>query len=304
MCLAFSRFWGLCYNNDYHYYNGNNMKLNCFVVGLVSLLAGSTGVQAASFILTSGNSEVEVSDRNGITVWFVEGSPDNVFISNYYYRVGEVENESVFLEGIDDTPTVNQITTEQLQLTYTGTELEAEVNYSLEGGELGSNESLLSKSVTLTNLSSENQQINLFDYSDWDIKFNQLDQRDQAIALDPGTIILNSDTRPLSILTQLTPTPSRYEINDFFTLYSKFFLDNDGATTLSNTPPLNTPFPIPASDNAMAFQWEFTLLPGESYSITSTANYTPIPEPGSIAASIILSLIFGRRCFRINSNKS
>lgn len=53
--------------------------------------------RGANFTLSDNNSEITVSDRNGVTVWYVEGSPDNVFIANYYYRLGLTGNENNFL---------------------------------------------------------------------------------------------------------------------------------------------------------------------------------------------------------------
>ncbi len=260
------------------------------LVALIGIVGNSLVAKAASFDLNDGNSQITVNDRNGVTVWYVDGSPDNLFISNYYYRIGETGGEKVFLEGIDGTPTVNQPQSNQLQLTYSGNDLEAEVNYSLIGGTPGSNQSLLKKSVTLRNLSSSPIDLHLFDYNDFDIKFNQLNQRDQAIALSPAEIILNSATVPLSIRTRVNPDPDRYEINDFFSLYQRFFLGQGSPITLTNTPPLNVPFPEPPSDNAFAFQWDFTLPQGESLTFETSANYSPIPEPSTIVASIALSL--------------
>lgn len=262
------------------------------IISLLLLTVPLVPVQAASFTLTDNNSEITVDDRNGITVWYVDGSPDNVFISNYYYRIGPTGNELPFFEGLG-TPMVIQPTDNQLELTYTGTELQAVVNYQLLGRDLGSSRSFIDKSVTLTNLSAQNLDFHLFDYSDFDIKFNQLDQRDQATALDFGTIIQNSATKPLSILTQVSPTSSHYEIADFETLYFKFFIDEDGATTLPDNPPLNVPFPIPPSDNAFAFQWDFNLNAGESMTFNSQFNYAPVPEPSSLFSLIGLGILGG-----------
>ncbi len=268
----------------------NQMKTP--IMSLLLLTVPLASAQAASFTLTDNNSEIRVDDRNGITIWYVDGSPDNVFLSNYYYRIGPTGNESPFFDGLG-TPTVTQPTDNQLELTYTGTQLQAVVNYELLGGDLGSSRSFIDKSVTLTNLSGQNLDFHLFDYSDFDIKFDQANQKDQAIALDFGTIILNSATKPLSILTQVSPTPSHYEIADFVTLYNKFFNDLDGPTTLPDNPSLNVPFPIPPSDNAFAFQWDFNLNAGESVTFNSQFNYAPVPEPSSLFSLISLGIFGG-----------
>ena len=260
--------------------------------GLLAILVPlDLPARAANFTLSDNNSEIRVSDRNGVTVWYVEGSPDNVFIANYYYRLGSTGNENNFLDGLG-TPTVNQSSPNQLELTYRGSELQAVVNYSLQGGAVGSNQSLLSRSVMLTNIGGQDLDFHLFDYSDFDIKFNQLNQRDQAIALEPQKIVVNSATQPLSILAEVSPNTTNYQISDFITLYNKFFNDLDGPTTLDNTPPLFTPFPVPPGDNALAFQWDFTLPAGAALTFSSSANYGPtVPEASSILGLISLGLL-------------
>jgi hypothetical protein len=217
----------------------SKFRLFCWTAALSFNVAA---VHAASFSLTDNNSSITVNDRNGVTVWLVDGSPDNLFISNYYYRIGPTGNENNFLDGLS-VPTVSQPVANRLALTYRGTDLQAVVNYELTGGNLGSNRSKLDKSLILTNLSTQSLDLNLFDYSDLDIRFNQLAQRDRAIALTFDRIVLDSATFPLSVLTNISPTATNYQISDFFTLYTKFFIDLDGPTTLDNTPPLGSPSP-------------------------------------------------------------
>ena len=66
--------------------------------GLLAVLAPlNLPARGANFNLSHNNSEITVSDRSGVTVWYVEGSPDNVFIANYYYRLGSTGKENNFL---------------------------------------------------------------------------------------------------------------------------------------------------------------------------------------------------------------
>jgi len=57
-----------------------------------------------------------------------------------------------------------------------------------------------------------------------------------------------------------------------------------------------TLFPVPPGDNALAFQWDFTLPAGAALTFSSNANYGPtVPEASSILGLICLGLLGLRR---------
>ncbi len=66
-----------------------------------------------------------------------------------------------------------------------------------------------------------------------------------------------------------------------------FFIDNDGATTLTNMPGLGVPFPAEPGDNAFAFGWEVALAPGESFTATHSSVLTALPLPATLPLMLV-----------------
>ena len=85
--------------------------------------------------------------------------------------------------------------------------------------------------------------------------------------------------------TVVTPMPSAFEVNTWPTLVNS--LNDANPTTLSN-------FAGPQSgDMNWAFQWNFTLAPGQSYIISKDKNIA-VPAPG-VLALLGLGLVCTRR---------
>lgn len=246
---------------------------------------------AASYLLTSNNSQLTVTDNNGATVWYVDAGPtprDNLFLSNFYFRVGATGNESSFLTALG-APTVQQNAANSLTLAFAGPTLGATINWTLVGGAAGSNTSVLAKSVSVTNLTADAIDLHLFDYTDFDINFDQFNQADQATLVAPGQIVTSSATSPIQISSIASVTPDHYQITDFITPYLQFFVDLDGPTTLSDQPGPGNAFPSVPGDNAFAFQWNRTLGAGQSFFVSQISTYSPtaaVPEPASWAMMI------------------
>ena len=264
---------------------------------LVATCFAASPASAASYLLTSNNSQLTVTDNNGATVWYVDAgaSPrDNLFLPNFYFRVGATGNESNFLNALG-APTVQQNAANSLTLAFAGPTLSATINWTLVGGAAGSNTSVLAKSVSVTNLTADAIDLRLFDDSDYDINFDQFNQADQAALVAPGHIVTTSATSPIQISSIASVTPDHYQITDFITPYLQLFFDTDGPTTLSDQPGLGTAFPSVPGDNAFAFQWDRTLGAGQSFFVSQVSTYSPaaaaaaaaaVPEPASWAMLI------------------
>lgn len=242
------------------------------IVALVPLTAAG-----ASFNLVDGAAEATVTDRNGVTVWRTDGGRDNVFIGNYYIRRDGDDAEKPLSEFIAE-PTAT-VTANAVTLSFVGDTLSATLTTALTGGPAGSSRSTLTRSLSVLNTGVERQSLFLFDYLDLDIRFDQLAQADQSVQTAPGRILTRSASFPLAIETIATPAPESWEITDFFTLYTRFFLDQDGPTTMPNTPALGELFPVPPSDNAFAFGWAFDLEPDAEFAVTNVSTIAPIPLP-------------------------
>lgn len=273
------------------------MRTVCFM----ALLAfAPLGAGAATFTLSDGAAQATVSDRNGVTVWKTDGGRDNIFFSNFYLRrAGDAGEQplSAFIGEPTAAATANAVT-----LSFVGDTLSAVLETTLEGGAPGSSRSTLTRSLSLTNTGDVAQSLFLFDHVDFDIRFDQLAQADQSVQSAPGHVVTRSASFPLAITTRVTPAPQSWEITDFFTLYTRFFLDRDGPTTLPNTPALGVAFPTPPGDNAFAFGWAFDLAPGARFAVSNTSTIAPVPLPPAallLAAGLAGLGIASRRMRRV-----
>lgn len=254
---------------------------------LILALFAATPAVAQNFTLVDGNSRAGITARNGMTTWFIDGGRDNVFLSNYYLRIGSGLLDLPLSEAIG-APVAEQPQLNQLALDFTGSGVNANLAYRLTGGAPGSARSRIEKSLTLTNTSAGPLAFSLFDYTDFDIRFAQASQRDQSVLNAPNRILTTNAVQPLRIATRVSPHPDHHEISDFFTLYTRFFIDLDGPTTLPDTPGLGVPFPAVASDNAFAFQWNAVLAAGETFNVGHRSQFAAVPAPGTGAGMLAL----------------
>ncbi|MDX2036308.1 MAG: hypothetical protein SFX72_06625 [Isosphaeraceae bacterium] len=255
---------------------------------LATLLLGpGARVTSAATILTDANSRVTADDRNGMTVWRVNETADNVFLSNYYIRIGGTGNERALQDALG-TPSIVKNGTNRVSLTYKNDILEAVVIYSLIGGPAGLFESRVNASIALTNLSASSLDLHLFQYSDFDLRFDQSNQRDQIRFLSRGSLIQHREGTDLGLLASVDTAPTHYQsASSFLDFYFKFFLDQDGPTTLNDTPGIGVLFPDPAVDSAFAFQWDRSLASGETFRVGSLFQITTVPEPSSLLLGLV-----------------
>ncbi len=261
---------------------------------MLLLLAAGVPASAADYDLLDGNASARISDRNGATVWRVApavespaGFSDNVFLSSYFIRVGGSGTEAPLLSALG-TP-VASAGSNSLRLDFANDTLAATVEWSLTGACAGAALATLTKSVSFTNVGAADLDFHLFDYTDFDIRFNPLAQADRARLVGPGRIVTTSSTIPFSIDARADVAPDRYQISDFLTPYFQFFIDQDGPTTLSNTPAPGVGFPATPGDTAFVFQWDRIIAPGDSFSVRQVARYVPtsaVPEPATWAFMI------------------
>lgn len=251
-------------------------------LGALLTLIGSGNARAAT-LLTDANSQVTVDNRNGMTVWKVNNTADNVFLSNYYIRLGATGNEFALSQALG-APVVQLIGSNRVTLTYQKDSLLAVVEYRLTGGMPGAFDSRVDTSIALSNLGSSPLDLHLFQYSDFDLKFDQSAQLDQIRYRSRSSLIQYRSGTYLGLLADVDTEPTHYQAtSDFLDFYFKFFLDQDGPTTLNDTPGIGLLFPDPAKDSAFAFQWDRELAAGETFRVASSFRLTAVPEPSSLA---------------------
>jgi hypothetical protein len=282
-----------------------NRYLSTFVALFVACTC-ATRTHAAATILTNGNSSVTIDDRNGMTVWRVNNTADNVFLSNYYLRVGDTGQQLALKDALG-TPVVTTTGTNQVSLTYANSSLRAVVDYTLVGGASGAFDSRVSSSATLTNLGTDALDIHLFQYSDFDLKFDQANQLDQLRFWGPSSLTQYRSGTPYQLEASVGPDVSHYQgTDDFFSFYSIFFLGQGGPVTLNDTPSIGTLFPSPPKDSAFAFQWDRGLAAGASFRVDSRFQLTAVPEPSSLilaAAGLGAIVMVRRRPFKSHGTR-
>ncbi len=161
-----------------------------------------------------------------------------------------------------------------------------ETTFGLQGGAAGSHTSDVTEQIRITNTSSISRHFSFYQYCDFDLNNDILD--DSVGLINPNAV------RQIDLLagytaaeTILTPTFTFSEMGVFSTTLTK--LDNAVVDNLNGTAgPL-----VGRADYTWAFQWDFQLAPGASFLISKDKQITP--APGAIALLGISGLALGRR---------
>jgi hypothetical protein len=171
-----------------------------------------------------------------------------------------------------------------LFVRYNGAGFRIETTYTLRGGSPGSGASDMGEVITIYNLGASPLDFHFFQYADFD-----LSAADTIVFTNANAVQQAGGTRLTE--TIITPVPSHREAAFFPTTLNKL---NDGlATTLSDTPALNSP--IGPGDVTWAFQWDVSIPVGGTFQISKDKNLA-VPEPGTIAlVAIGASLLATRR---------
>lgn len=149
----------------------------------------------------------------------------------------------------------------------------------------------LNYTPTITNTSGTQQTGSLLFYFDFDIGFFF----NNSGYLSGDTITSNGPIAPAGAQVSVQGINNDgYEIDEFSDLI--IGLENDTITSLANTG-----YPFSSADFTAAFQWDFSLNPGDSVTIQIISNY--IPEPKTTTFLIIFSIIFALKRKRSKISK-
>ena len=250
-----------------------------------ALLALAAPARAQTTTLSDNNASVQITAGGVVTVFRANAGLDNVFRSEYFFRVGDAAPEQALGTGAAATTTLTG--TNQRHTLYTASDgtYQAGVRYLLQGA---GNAARLFETVGITNTTAAPLAFSLFSYSDYDLNFNPAINDDRAVLVGPAAVFQFDPTAAL--LTSADSAFSAYEIDygipptgPIFPLRAR--LTDNAPTTLANTPGPGVAFPVAApGDVAFAFQWNTTIAPGATFSVTTTRNLvTAIPEPGTLA---------------------
>lgn len=261
----------------------------------VAALAGAA--QAGVYTLVDGNSvatfntnALSSGSRVGMDGWVVDGV-NHMYSQWFWYRTSAMASEArinslpLIVGGTTDSNFDNNDDT--LFLSYgTLNTFTIDVRFVLDGGSAGSNLSDVAEQVTITNHSSAPITFSFFQYSDFDLNSDILD--DFVGQVNANTIQQSDFGGNFTVSeTVVTPAPNGVEVNTYpVTLLS---LDDGAVTNLNgNAGPLAGP-----ADYTWAFQWDVTIQPGGSFQISKDKQITP--TPGALALLGLGGLALTRR---------
>lgn len=248
-------------------------------VATAAMILASLGITArpaksAALALSDDNSIAafepsfsDISSNNGILFWTVD-NVNHLFQNSFWYRVGTEGREN----SISTLNLINleQPSDNQLSVAYAGTDFEIALNYMLDGGTEGSGISNLLENITIQNTGNSGSNpldFHFFNYTDFDLTENGTQD---TITIGSG-IATVSDNITLA-QEVVSPAGNSYQASPVFNILDS--LEDADPTSLTN-------FPGPVTgDTAHAFEWDLTLAPGKSFSITNNKSITPVaPTP-------------------------
>jgi hypothetical protein len=236
------------------------------------LLSPSAELRAANTSITNANSVITVnpSSATGMSAWTVDGF-NVVNQQSFWFR--DPSSPGGFNQPLSaiGTPTISA-NGQLLTTTYANADISLQVNYSLLGGVAGSHSSQLSEQIAVSYLGSSQAgfDFHFYQYANFtgngDVNLLKVGNQYVFASVSGGGMVLNE-----SLNTGINP------------------LANEGETsssTLANISGtagymLNGPTSGPGLGQ-WAFEWDTTLLPGQTYQIGKllSANGVPaVPEP-------------------------
>jgi hypothetical protein len=246
-------------------------------VALLFVTAGATRSEAALFTLSHMNSSVEVDTGSSLGVydWIVDGD-DQLAQQWFWYRIGDTGPETSLdnLTGDLDADTTYLGTRGLVVERGSSTGLYVMVDYKLTGASAGSGKSIMAEEITLQNNSQSGIELHFFQYSDFDLASDPLDDFVQFVGFGGNTAQQQDQLGGYLTETVVTPPASLKEAHTFSTTLDKL---NDGvADDLDGTTSAGP------GDVTWAYQWDFTLGAGESVLISKNKRIGPVPEPASL----------------------
>jgi hypothetical protein len=212
-------------------------------------------------------------------------APDHMFQNWWWYRTGTDTREF----ALSNLTAFEQPQANTVSLTYEESGLRYEINYTLT--DAGDNQAVVVAQLTITNATSTPIELNLFNYSDFDMEQSAGSDRGELVR--PGYIRVY-ETNTAHIVA--AETPFAWQIGAFPSVRN--LLTDTDIDNLNNS---GSPFG--PGDFTGAFQWQFTLRDGESRStaIALTINVEPsscqqhngdVDDNGCVDDADLLAVLF------------
>ena len=246
----------------------------------VILLAVAASTRAAPVTLTDKNSSatIDPSSQNGMFNWTVNGV-NQLAQQWFWYRVGSTGPES----SIETLPLLSATASDTngnglndtLFLSYGSTSaLQIDVTYSLQGT-LAAGSSIGETINIINNSTTSPLDFHFFQYSHFTL--GNVAGAETETLLNPNTVRVLG-TGNLFSETVVTRAPNHYELGltpDSPNTLTR--LNDANPTTLSDGPTTRGP-----GDATWAFQWDQSIAPGATFTISKDKSLQLVPEPGTL----------------------
>jgi hypothetical protein len=254
-------------------------------LGFAALCAvAAMGPAQAQFLLADMNSVVNVDPYSsaGMNAWLVDGV-NQIRKQWYWFRVGTAAEQSI---DTISAPVVTQFTPSAMQITYTNNLLKFDLTMMLTGGAPGSKTADVAETVRVTNLTGSALNFHVFEYDDFDLSGNGLD--DNAVEINSSTIGQYDNSMQVSV--GAVPVPGHWQIDVAPNLLAS--LNDATATTLADQTS-----PLGPTDCAFAFQWDKSIAAHSSMILSKDKllEVSQVPEPGTMLAFAGAAAVFFRR---------
>jgi hypothetical protein len=269
--------------------------LRATAVAVIVLAGFAASAQATTFTLSDKNSSVQVDDasQSGMFNWTVNGV-NQLAQQWFWFRVGSTGPESSIntlpLLSATASDTNGNGLNDTLFLSYGSTSaLQIDVTYSLQGTTAAG--SSIGETINIKNNSSSPLDFHFFQYSHFTL--GNVAGAETETLLNPNTVRVLG-TGNLFSETVVTRAPNHYELGltpDSPNTLTR--LNDANPTTLSDGPTTRGP-----GDATWAFQWDQSIAPGATFTISKDKSLQLVPEPGTltlISVGLLGGLAFLRK---------
>lgn len=231
------------------------------------------------------------NNRIGMDRWEVDGR-NHLYNQWFWFRVGDTGPEQRINtlpeigRSVQDTNPFVDNRPDTFNIRYgTANSFYIDVRFSLTGGATNSNTSDILETISITNNSNATLPFRMFQYADFDLNDDIVDD---SVSIDPLNRVTQRDGSLAVAETVVSPLPNFHEVGVYSTTINA--LDDALTTTLNGTSVLNDGT---RRDYTWAFQWNFDLAPGSTFIISKDKLLTP--APGAAALLAMGGLAAGRR---------
>ncbi len=228
----------------------NSPVLVNFIFGLITLQSGNSVVR------------INPTDNQGVFSWKVDGV-EELYQQWFWLRQGSSGPQaSLDTMGV---PLGAALTSSNATINYVSAPLNINLGFVLHGGAVASSASDLAETLSVQNTNNSAITLHVFQYVD----FNLAGPSGADTVLFPANnTVVQQGGNTIMTETVQSPPPSFWEASFYPLTFDK--ISGNSPATLSDTV-----MPASAGDQTFAYQWDVTLVAGQTLTINSTQSIRP-----------------------------